>query len=130
MPPRRVASRTPNAVLLLAVTTREANELVESEIADVAGYCHIKFAPLDQATLSWVQPELNRDAEKRIDFYGPCDYDPTGAAEVRTQRAILLRELYGDSSNDQLRIGNGRTEGESFWPSVRIYCKTDGETWP
>ena len=68
--------------------------------ADVAGYCHIKFPPLDEATLSWVQPELNRDAEKSIDFYGPCDYDPTGAAEVRMQRAILLRELFGDSSND------------------------------
>jgi hypothetical protein len=89
-----------SSILFWNVTAVEANELVESEIADVAGYCHIKFAPLDQATLSWVQPELNRDAVKSIDFYGPCDYDPTGAAEVRTQRAILLRELYGDSSND------------------------------
>jgi hypothetical protein len=46
------------------------------------------------------RPELNTEAEKSIDFYGPCDYDPTGAAEVRAQRAILLRELHGDGSSD------------------------------
>jgi len=85
------------STLFWGVPRVEANELVESETADVAGYCHMKFAPMDQATLSWVQPELHRDAEESIDFYGPCDYDPTGAAEVRTQRAILLREFHGDS---------------------------------
>jgi len=55
---------------------------------------------MSEATLSWDRPELNADAGKIIDFYGPCDYDPTGAAEVRTQRAILQRQLHGDGSND------------------------------
>jgi len=89
-----------SSILFWNVAAVEANELVESESADVAGYCHTKFAPMEEATLSWVRPEFNSGAEKSIDFYGPCDYDPTGAAEVRMQRAILLRELYGDSSND------------------------------
>jgi hypothetical protein len=88
------------SVLIWGVPLVEANELVESEVADFAGYCHMKFPAMSEATLSWDRPELNAEAEKSIDFYGPCDYDPTGAAEVRTQRAILLRELYGDSSND------------------------------
>jgi len=60
----------------------------------------MKFAPMDEATLFWDRPELSADAVKSIDFYGPCDYDPTGVAEIRAQRAILLRELYGDGSND------------------------------
>jgi hypothetical protein len=48
----------------------------------------------------WDRSELNADAGKIIDFYGPCDYDPTGPAEVQAQRNRLLRELYGDGSND------------------------------
>ena len=92
--------------LLLSVTmfwgvpAVAASELVETEAVDFAGYCHMKFAPMNEATMSWDRPELNAEAGKIIDFYGPCDYDPTGAAEVRMQRAILLRELFGDSSND------------------------------
>src|SRR5215475_8114802 len=77
-----------------------ANELVETEVADFAGYCHMKFAPMSETSLSWDRPELNANAEKSIDFYGPCDYDPTGAAEARTQRAILQRQLHGDGSSD------------------------------
>ena len=86
-----------SSLLFWGVPRVEANELVESEVADVGGYCHMKFAPMSENSLSWDRPELNAHAEKSIDFYGPCDYDPTGAAEVRTQRAILLREFHGDS---------------------------------
>jgi len=87
-------------ILFWGVPRVEANELVESEVADVAGYCHMKFAPVREATLFWERPELNADAEKSIDFYGPCDYDPTGATEIRAQRAILLRDFHGDNSSD------------------------------
>ena len=89
-----------SSALFWGVSPVNANELVETEVVEFSGYCHMKFAPIDEATLAWDRPELNADAGKIIDFYGPCDYDPTGAAEVRTQRAILLRELYGDGSND------------------------------
>jgi hypothetical protein len=85
------------STLFWGVPAVEANELVETEVVDFAGYCHMKFAPISEATLAWDRPELNTEAEKSIDFYGPCDYDPMGAAEVRTQRAILLREMFGDS---------------------------------
>jgi hypothetical protein len=90
-----------SSILFWSVPAVEANQLVETEVIDVgAGYCHMKFAPVSEATLSWDRPELNVEAEKSIDFYGPCDYDPTGAAEIRAQRAILLRELFGDGSSD------------------------------
>ena len=70
--------------------------IVEKEVVEFSGYCHMKFPPMTEASLSWAQPELNIEAEKSIDIYGPCDYDPTGAAEVRVQRRLLLR----DRSND------------------------------
>jgi hypothetical protein len=90
-----------SSALFWGVPAVHADELVETEVVDViTDYCHMKFAPMDEATLFWVRPELNATTEQSIDFYGPCDYDPTGPVEVRTQRAILLRELYGDSSND------------------------------
>ena len=76
-----------------------AEELVESEVVDFAGYCHMKFPPMRENTLSWDRPELNTDAEKSIDFYGACDHDPTGIDEVRAQRSMLLRDA-GDGSND------------------------------
>ena len=60
----------------------------------------MKFAPMIESTLSWDRPVLNADAGKIIDFYGPCDYDPTGVAEIRAQRSLLLRDLHGDGSND------------------------------
>jgi hypothetical protein len=89
-----------SSILFWGAPRVEANELVDSEVADVGGYCHMKFAPMEEATLSWAQPELSAEAEKSIDFYGPCDYDPTGAAEIKAQRALLLRDLFGDGSSD------------------------------
>ena len=87
------------ATLFWGVPTVEANELVEMEVFDSAGYCHLRFPPMRENTLSWDRPELNADAEKSIDFYGPCDHDPTGKDEVRAQRAMLRRDT-GDGSND------------------------------
>ena len=89
-----------SVTLFWGVPAVAASELVETEVVDLAGYCHIKFAPMSEATLAWGRPELNADAGKIIDFYGPCDYDPTGPAEVRAQRTRLQRELHGDGSND------------------------------
>ena len=89
-----------SSTLFWVVPAVGASEIVEADVVDFAGYCHLKFAPMSEATLSWSRPELNAEAEKSIDFYGPCDYDPTGAAEVKAQRSILLRELDGDGSSD------------------------------
>lgn len=88
-----------SSTLFWGVPTVEANEIVEKEVADFAGYCHMKFPPMREATLSWDRPELNENAEKSIDFYGPCDHDPTGIDEIKAQRSMLLRDA-GDGSND------------------------------
>jgi hypothetical protein len=47
-------------------------------------------------TLSWDRPVLDESAANVIDFYGACDYDPTGPEEVRIQRRILRRDFFGD----------------------------------
>jgi hypothetical protein len=88
------------STLFWGVPLVEANEIVKNEVVEFSGYCHMKFPPMTEASLSWAQPELNIEAEKSIDFYGPCNYDPTGAAEVRAQRTRLLRGIFGDGSQD------------------------------
>src|SRR5262249_40053636 len=87
------------SAVLLAGTPVAAEEVIEKEAADFGNYCHLKFPPMRDNTLSWDRPQLNTDAEKSIDFYGPCDYDPTGATEVRAQRS-MLHDGAGDGSND------------------------------
>jgi hypothetical protein len=88
------------STLFWGVPLVEASEIVEKEVVEFSGYCHMKFPPMTEASLSWAQPELNIEAEKSIDFYGACDYDPTGAAEVKAQRSRLLRGAFGDGSSD------------------------------
>ena len=75
-----------SSTLFWGVPTLGADELVVKETADLSAYCHMKFPPMRADTLSWAQPVLDESAGNIIDFYGPCDYDPTGAEEIRIQR--------------------------------------------
>ena len=48
--------------------------------------CHLKFPAIREDTLGWNRPVLKSPhSGDIIDFYGPCDYDPTGKAAVRAQ---------------------------------------------
>jgi hypothetical protein len=51
-------------------------------------YCHLKFPAIREETLSWSRPVLKDASQKGdiIDFYGPCDYDPTGKVAVQSQK--------------------------------------------
>ena len=50
-------------------------------------YCHLKFPAIREDTLSWDRPVLqNPSTGEIVDFYGPCDYDPTGKDAVAQQR--------------------------------------------
>ena len=60
------------------------------------GYCHMKFPPMREETLGWGQPVLNEAAGNSIDFYGPCDHDPTGKDEVESQKSAILHGLFQD----------------------------------
>jgi hypothetical protein len=74
-----------------------ADDAIVKTPLDVSGYCHMKFPPMQRETLSWTQPVLDESAGNIIDFYGPCDHDPTGAAERKTQRRHGFHGIYGDS---------------------------------
>ncbi len=57
-------------------------------------YCHLKFPAIQEHTLSWDRPQLQDPRTGAIiDFYGPCDYDPTGEQAVHTQRIEQQRRF-------------------------------------
>ncbi len=50
-------------------------------------YCHMKFPAIRQRTLSSGQPALkSAQTGDVIDYNGPCDESPTGAAQVLEQK--------------------------------------------
>lgn len=65
--------------------------------ASEASYCHMKFPPMREDSLSWSQPVFDDSSAAIIDFYGSCDYDPLGKDEIRVQRRLKYRGVYGDS---------------------------------
>lgn len=81
-----------SSTLFWGVAPVEADELVVKTPLDLSGYCHMKFPPMRQDTLSWAQPVLDESAGNIIDFYGPCDHDPTGAEERKRQRRLGNRD--------------------------------------
>jgi len=57
-------------------------------------YCQLKFPALREDTLSWSRPLLKDPTTSDIiDFYGSCEYDPTGKAAVQTQKLDWQRRF-------------------------------------
>jgi hypothetical protein len=55
--------------------------------AGETNFCHMKFPAIDPRTFDWDRPQLQDPRTGIIiDFYGSCDYDPTGPEAVESQR--------------------------------------------
>lgn len=62
--------------------------------AGESNYCHLRFPAIREDTLSMSRPILKDPRSGDIiDFYGPCDYDPTGEEAVRTQTLAEQRRF-------------------------------------
>jgi hypothetical protein len=85
-----------SSTLFWGVPAANGEEVIQKEAIESSSYCHMKFPPMLENTLSWDRPVLNENAGNIIDFYGPCDHDPTGAEEVQVQRREFLRRYVDD----------------------------------
>jgi hypothetical protein len=85
-----------SSTLFWAMPALGADEMVIKAPADTTSYCHQQFPPILEESLHWDRPVLDTAAGNIIDFYGPCDYDPLGHAEIRAQRQLFFRGVYGD----------------------------------
>ncbi len=55
------------------------------QVAEAGTYCHVKFPPIREETLSAATPDLTTSGDV-VDFYGSCDHDPLGKDEVQSQK--------------------------------------------
>ena len=85
-----------SSTLFWGVPAVNADEMISNVPSDATAYCHLKFPAMREDTLSWQQPVLDPEAGNSVDFYGPCDYDPTGADEIRAQRRAILHGDFED----------------------------------
>jgi len=74
--------------------------LMKTEITP--GYCHMQFPAIEDRNDNgggYLNPMLqSRNTTDVVDFYGPCDYDPTGKTEVQNQK--IDRFLTTDDEGD------------------------------
>jgi hypothetical protein len=60
--------------------------VVQGELSP-GSYCHEKFPAMRTRTLDEKQPQLKDSGSGDvIDYYGPCDTDPTGSDQVAAQK--------------------------------------------
>lgn len=60
--------------------------------AGESNYCHLKFPAIRPETLYSGRPVLqNSSTGEIVDFYGPCDFDPTGKDAVELQQEAQRR---------------------------------------
>ena len=60
--------------------------LSKTPLAD-ENYCHLRFPAIRQSTLGTDHPQLKSPKSGDIvDFYGPCDHDPSGKDEIASQK--------------------------------------------
>jgi hypothetical protein len=85
-----------SSTLFWGVPVLGAEETIVKVPADTTSYCHQQFPPMLEESLNWERPVFDTTAGNIIDFYGSCDYDPVGRAEIRAQKQLLFRGLYGD----------------------------------
>jgi hypothetical protein len=79
---------------LLSTSSLWAAEGIITRVPDPSGkFCHLKFPAIRENTLFGSRPVLKDVSEgDLVDFYGPCDHDPLGQAEILRQRGDVRRE--------------------------------------
>jgi hypothetical protein len=85
-----------SSTLFWGVPSVEAEEVISRVPTDTTAYCHLKFPAMREDSLSWQQPILDPLTGNIVDFYGPCDHDPTGLDEIKAQRRVLRRGNFDD----------------------------------
>ena len=100
------------AILLLAgnmgITSASAagvSGVISKDALASGDYCHMKFAAIREETLGSSHPVLKEAYEGDIvDFYGPCDEDPTGKDQIENQRLEQQHRMEGSTAGESGRF--------------------------
>lgn len=78
--------------------------VVEGQLTP-GSYCHEKFPAMRPRSLSDNQPQLkNSTTGDVVDFYGPCDENPTGRDQVASQKLEAQHQLAGSRGGENGRF--------------------------
>ena len=81
------------AITLFGSAVDAAEGIIYQNPDSTGQICHLRFPAIREETLSWDRPVLKDPSEGDIiDFYGPCDHDPLGRAEIIRQKADARRQ--------------------------------------
>lgn len=73
---------------------------VEGQLAP-GSYCHEKFPAMTERSLDGSQPQLKQSTTGDvIDYYGPCDQDPTGKDQILTQKLEHYHQMEGSRGGE------------------------------
>ena len=73
---------------------------VEGQLAP-GSYCHEKFPAMTERSLGDNQPELKQSTTGDvIDYYGPCNEDPTGKDQITSQKLEHYHQMQGSRGGE------------------------------
>ena len=68
-------------------------------------YCHMKFPAIRRSSLGNDQAALNdSSSDNLVDFYGPCDENPTGKDQIQSQRLEQQHRMEGSKAGESGRF--------------------------
>jgi hypothetical protein len=74
--------------------------VVEGQLAP-GSYCHEKFPAMTERSLGDSQPQLKQSTTGDvIDYYGPCDENPTGEDQIATQKLEHQHQMEGSRGGE------------------------------
>ena len=78
--------------------------VVEGQLTP-GSYCHEKFPAITGRSLSDNQPQLKRSTTGDVvDYYGPCDEDPTGSDQIAAQKLDEQHHMEGSKGGESGRF--------------------------
>jgi len=73
---------------------------VEGQLAP-GSYCHEKFPAMTERSRDGSQPQLKQSTTGDVvDYYGPCDEDPTGKDQIATQKLEHYHQMEGSRGGE------------------------------
>jgi len=78
--------------------------VVEGQLTP-GSYCHEKFPAMTERSLGDNQPQLKQSTTGDvIDYYGPCDENPTGKDQIATQKLEQQHQMEGSRGGENGRF--------------------------
>jgi len=92
-------------VLGTSGATLAADGVVVEGQLNPGNYCHEKFPAIAERSLGDSQPQLKQpNTGDVVDYYGPCDEDPTGKDQIASQKLEQQHQMEGSRGGENGRF--------------------------